>query len=367
MIYIFIDLSVNFFAMNIGDALDYICFTCIRCNGTTLIAEIHRRIMLDRELYLSRRIEHNSLYEFLYSIAVDIQGTSAVGSCSENRFTFSGGSNCTSWNVHQNDLLEVIKNCFPSDLYHSPSKKKYDRAVRALMTELLSVDVVTKKKKYIGIGDMGSIQFVQMSSLLGLIPLYCFQYNSIRSTKLGPAKFIARSYSKNNTDISLEEYNRIFQTIQREFQEIWGSKITSSLLENTLCELWRSYKRTVRAMKKEVSEIGVDVITNQSLFVDSSVKDVYYYDDRRQCIQNIFNIQTSGKGLTYLHPALVMKSYNVTGMRGNNSHVTITNWKQDKHDHKNMFWSDMGDDRTVATSLQLDKTFKNSFVLNDDF
>ena len=62
-----------------------------------------------------------------------------------------------------------------------------------------------------------------------------------------------------------------------------------------------------------------------------------------------------------------MKSYNVTGMRGNNSHVTITNWKQDKHDHKNMFWSEMGDDRTVATSLQFDKAFKNSFVLHDDF
>ena len=72
LIYIFIDLSVNFMRMTVGSALDYICFTCIRCNGTTLIAEIHRLMINDVDLYVSKIREHDSLYEFLYSMAVDL-------------------------------------------------------------------------------------------------------------------------------------------------------------------------------------------------------------------------------------------------------------------------------------------------------
>ena len=351
--------------MTIGSALDYICFTCIRCNGTTLIAEIHRLIMNDTDMYLSRLRSHSSLYEFLYSVAVDIQGPECVGSCTEKRFQYSQGSNSTKWNIHQNDLLDLILDSFYVGEDNRSSKSSYDRSILVLMEHLLKKDPFTQKKKYCGIGNMGCIQFVHLSSLLGLIPLYCSGYNRISSMKLGPAKFITRSLLKDLRTTTVEECNNEFEMIHSEFRDIWGMKITSSLLENTLCELWSSYKKTVDGNKKanETSEWNVDVITNSELFIDSRVNDVYYFDERRSRIQNFFCIQTSGNGINELRPALIMKHSGLWGTDDNKSKIRLTSWTQDSNDRKHLLWADSFEERTIYTELQVSDYLKNLFVL----
>ena len=362
LIYIFIDLSVNFIRMTVGSALDYICFTCIRCNGTTLIAEIHRLMINDVDLYVSKIREHDSLYEFLYSMAVEIQGPDSVGSCTEKRFTYSQGSNNTKWNRHQNDLLDVITDSFYIDESNQRgTKKKFEEGINSVMIELMSKDPATKKKKYSGIGYMGCIQFIHMSSLLGILPMYCFGYNRIRSLKLGPAKFIIQSLSQKGTEMSVEECNDHFEKVTEEFRSIWGIKITSSLIENTLCELWRSYKNTRSSIQKDNKGLNcdVDIITDVERFIDSRVNDVYYFDDRRQCIQNFFNVQTSGNGISELHPALVMKHSQLCATNPKKCTFNLTNWRRDGGDKGLMSWSDTEDERTIDTHLHVGDQLKN--------
>ena len=51
LLYIFIDLNINFVSMTVADCIDFIAFFAFRCNGTTVLAEIHRVIIEDPEKY----------------------------------------------------------------------------------------------------------------------------------------------------------------------------------------------------------------------------------------------------------------------------------------------------------------------------
>ena len=183
--------------------------------------------------------------------------------------------------------------------------------------------------------------------------------------KLGPAKFITRSLSKNHSEMTVEECNSHFRKVTDEFRSIWGIKITSSLMENTLCELWRSYKKTQAGMKKHNTSLdcGVEVITNPDLFIDSRVNDVYYFDDRRKCIQNFFNIQSSGKGINELRPALIMKKSREWGSSNRKWNFLLTNWRRDQYDKEHMYWEYSGKERTLDTRLHFSEELKKSYFL----
>ena len=71
--HIYLDFNVNFMKMSVADTLDFISFFAFRCNGTTVLAEIHRVIMRDREMYRVRATAFgDSFYEFLYDLADEL-------------------------------------------------------------------------------------------------------------------------------------------------------------------------------------------------------------------------------------------------------------------------------------------------------
>lgn len=356
--------------MTIRNAIDYVCFTAIRCNGTTLIAEVHRQIMKQRPYYVSRFIEEGiSFYELLYEIATEIQGDgNHIGSCTENRFQYSGGSNNTMWNLHQEDLFDIIQCGFYNNSNERVSRKRYDQGIRTIMRELLSKDEKTRKKRYPGIGYMGCIHFIHISSLIGLIPLYCITYSEIADTNLGPGRFINRSFSRSSNDLlSVKECNDIFIQLHHDFREVWGSKITRSLLENVLCELWRSYTNTASNLKgksSDVSSADVEIIMDDDNFIDGKTKDVYFYDERRKCIQNFYSIRMNGKGASDLNPVLVMKNSKLWGSTRLDENVSLTNWK-DGTNQEYISWSESMEKRNLDTYLNIPPKLKKMMMLTD--
>ena len=350
---------MNFMNMSVADTLDFIAFFAFRCNGTTVLAEIHRVVMQNIEMY---RVQSNcfgdSFYEFLYDTATllfpDVKG---VGSCRQNRYTYSSGSNETNWSDHQGHLLELCTRYY-KDPNTVKTKKALKQCTQTVLHDLCNAkDPTTKKTLYCGIGAMGAIQFVHIASLIGLIPLHCFTLAELIDDNLGPPRFIRRALNADKNTMPLKKCNDFFNALHHDFSKIWGSLITPSLIENTLCELSRAYKATSKQIKKnnpDSGEIKADIIMDPSSYADGCINDVTFKDEVRNQIQNFFLVRTQGSdGACELRPMLVMRvSKNWTDT---NAHVTVTNWCMDKNDKKHMQWEHSPLHRTLSTKLKVSR------------
>ena len=344
-----------------ANAIDFISFCAFRCNGSTLIAEIHRRIMSDRVRYDSVFEEDcgSCWYSFLLRLNDEIMPGICHGSCTDPRFTFSAGSNNTKWNNYQKELLLVIK-----EFYAQPSTCKRQKSLKQCIDVVLQRLVHGKKKsrsEFCGIGPMGANQFIQLSSLLGLTPLYCFNSASIMDVDLGPGVLIRKCLKKPN--MRLKEVQNYFEEMVSELRSVWSDLITSSLVENTLCELWRSVNSTqdfingIRSnSKRKTRPIDPLVIMNDNVRKESKVRDIFYFDDSRNSIQNIFHVTSACSGGSALRPCLLMKDLTRSSLPS--SVHNLTNWSKNSDDKKMVFWKKGGTDFELTTSFAFSKEFK---------
>ena len=355
--------------MNIAHTLDFICFFCFRCNGTTVLAEIHRVVMKNRKMY---RIEADcfgdSFYQFLYNTANDLfPHVKGVGSCTQNRYTYSSGSNSTDWSDHQQDLLELC-----NTFYHDPKTVRNKNAVRectkAMVHELLKgKDPSTKKNRYCGVGAMGAIQFVHMAALLGIIPMQCYTYAELIDNDLGPPKFIraalTQDETKNKNDMCLSKCNSIFHEVHCEMSNIWGPMITESIVENTLCELSRAYKASSNNAISNTPPVSI--LFDKSTYADGRTVDVSFFDEQRNCVQNFFILRSQGRdGASEIRPMLVMKHSPDWNGTFEESHITLTNWCCDQKDNKNLTWNDSPQKRHLLTELKSSKKLDQKMKLS---
>ena len=356
--------------MSIADTLDFISFFAFRCNGTTVLAEIHRVIMRDREMYRVRATAFgDSFYEFLYDIARELfPEVPGVGSCTQNRYTYSSGSNNTKWCDHQEDLLNLC-NKYYKDEKTVKSKKAMAECTKYIVEELFKgKNKWTKKKKYVGVGAMGAIQFVHIASLVGLIPLHCYTFAELMDDSLGPPKFIRQGLRKNAKEMPIKDCNTFFNEVHSDFVNIWGPMMTLSLLENTLCELSRALKATsAKAIKKNSQvEIRAEMLLDDSVYCDGRVNDVVFMDEQRGTLQNFFLVCTQGSdGASELRPMLVMKhALNWEGTF-EEAHITITNWcgKNNSNDNLNMQWDCDPKTRCLTTAMVVSEKLKKKMKL----
>ena len=348
--------------MTVGDAIDFISFCAFRCNGSTIIAEIHRRIMSDQIRYDSIFEEDCSScwYLFLLRVNEEIMPNVCDGSCTDPRFTFSAGSNNTKWNEYQQQLLSVIK-----QFYTTPSTCTRQKSLKECIHLVLHRLVHGKKKskkEFCGVGAMGANQFVQLSSLLGLTPLYCFNSASIMDVDLGPAVLIRKCLKKSN--MKLKEVQDYFEEMVSELRTVWSDLITPSLLENTLCELSRSVNSTqefinrIRSKsKRKTKEMDPLVIMNDNVRRESKVRDIFFFDDSRNSLQNIFHVTSACSGASALRPCLLMRD--LTCLSLSNSVHNLTNWSKNGDDKKMVCWEKDGIDFELTTSFVFTKEFKN--------
>lgn len=206
---------------------------------------------------------------------------------------------------------------------------------------------------------MSANQFIHLASLVGLIPLYCFTFANIHDAKLGTAKAI--SIGLEQPKMKLPDIRTEFLAIVQELKNIWGNMVISALLENVLCEISRCYKQTCKAILKDSSgpcSLGLEVICNTSSnhFKESKARDLFFFDESRNTMQNMFNVTSACSGGSPLRPCLLMRDS--VRWNENTSVHNLTNWCGDKNNKKMMAWEHHGNCMKLRTRLFVSQDLK---------
>ena len=213
------------------------------------------------------------------------------------------------------------------------------------------------KSEFHSVGAMSANQFLQLASLLGLVPLYCFTFANLHSTKLRPSKAIMKGLK--NPQMSLKDIQSCFDNLFDKLKAIWGNLVTKSLLENVLCKISRCYNQTSKKYKKSHpnAELPLSIICNTrgSQFHESNAKDIFYFNDAAKEMQNMFFVTSGSSGGTTLQPCLLMR-LSLTWEKGNESFHNLTNWCQNKADKQMLQWNSHPSKMTLDTSFVVSKT-----------
>ena len=192
----FFDSTTNKKAMRKKDCLAFIVFCAVRCNGSAVIAEIVR-MMEDENLpwyqdfnshYEVFSFFEENYYEVLCFLA-DQMFFGPPGCCTNPRHTYTNPDLLYDFEKHSEILLKDLK-----ELGTTPANK-LQAATKTLMTTIIKKNHV----HYKGFGHVVAHDYIQMCSLLGLIPLKCYTFAAIvegsSKNQTGPAKFIGKCFN----------------------------------------------------------------------------------------------------------------------------------------------------------------------------
>lgn len=295
------------------------------------------------------------MYRFLCHVNHEIMPGRNVGSCTNPRFVYSSGSSLdTDWTELRSDLLGIIQEYFYNE--NVPYRQDSLKAATEKIIRRLVKGKRSGKSEFCGVGAMGANQFVHLCSLLGLLPLYCFNVSILMDPKLGPGALVMKCFGK--PSLTLGEVKHHFESISSELKSIWGDMITDSLLENTFCEVMRSVRATSDKLGyQKISEMPVLKIIDDEVRVESEKRDIVYFDEGRKSMQNMFLVTSSGSSATCLRPCLVMKDSS-SWSDGSKSCINLTNWcgSRNKKDKGLIKWSETGIEMRLSSSLEVSTT-----------
>ena len=379
----FLDYNANIMTFSVRTAIEYAAFCSIICNGTSGPAEIHRFIMNHRKRikkYLRKQWK-GSFFDFLKFIWTDHvypkkgHRPKPFGSCTENRTQYSNsGAATVDWTRVVNDLFVLIRKCFYSN-YDTVmgSQELLKKATQQFIHDLHRQKNKDKKrtKTFHGIGPLVAVSFTQLLSLFGVIPLYCFTYAEIKANNLGPGKLIIKALGLSQTE-KVEILNSRFMEVSGAFAKEWGTCVSLGLMENMFCELWRCYSHTVKNARGDISTIPLEIIMDKTKMVESPKYDVYYADDQRGCVQNLFLLRYTGLGsrlrplLIMKHSAYLKKNERKTGAEKKmKPSIHLTNFTRDRNDPANVFWSEEPTELSLDSTLQMSPEFESMMCLTD--
>ena len=351
----FIDLNLNFHSLTVRDTIQLLSYFSFKCNGTVLIAEIHRLIMSDVNRFRTLLRISSSFYSFLCQVNKIIAPGKAVGSCTDPRATYWGGSSDLDWSKKSNELMSLI---MQTRTYLKSSSSRV--AVRNQVT--LFIDVLMNgryqsngKLMFHGAGAMGANHFVHGCALLGLLPLACYNVAEIRDSNLGPAKFIKKALKLQKAP-SPKKCTEILYDTYSKFSPLWNDMVSINFLENSFCYGSRTIDRTIKTLTTNDTNNEADydatIIMDNDLRVESKTKNLYFMDERRGRMQNVYLIRTCGNGSSPTRPMLVMKDAS-RWSEGNAANVVLTNWECDKNDKKLLQWKLINDQFCLNSILNV--------------
>ena len=377
--------------MTIRMTIDYLSFFCFQCNGTTVIAEIHRQVMNDPAKFkeVLKKVGFD-MWIFLKYCAKKFFPDQKIGSCTDRRYKYHITTKSYSeWNKLAPDLFLLIKKF---SALHSESEQLKEVKIRKLCEEFIH-EIKTRKdsngKGYFkSAGPLGATQFIQLAGILGLIPLYCATFAAVENSgPLGPTGFIKKAMienqlrkkpvpvvsgkkGKNRKKKKRNTASDEFLLLHKNLSSIWGSLITPALLENTLCKLFRSYKRTCKKngviINKKTGatedDPNLSIIEDERGLVESNIMDLAFMNERRKCVQNFYNVRMTGSGHSHLRPMLVMKVSSLS--RNKNETMFLTNWTGNQYDinNRHLRWSDSPEERTLDSKFMMSSKLKDLFV-----
>ena len=159
----FIDFNVNFHSFTLSDAIDFVCYSCFMCNGTSNLAEITRVSMGDsKEVLLqtfSGRLDKN-MYKYLCYVSKHYAAKGkAIGTCSEPRHTPCSHRSPNDWDERRELVLNLIK----SNFYHIKAVDKEIALLSVCCKNFISQ--LVQKKEFPNVSTFLAVQFLQVLSL----------------------------------------------------------------------------------------------------------------------------------------------------------------------------------------------------------
>ena len=364
----------NFYPMTVAHCLDYITFTCFVCNGTSLMAEIAIRCLGDGKVQFQSLLTcqcSRNFFEFLcFMSSNEVAPGVAIGSCTERRHSPTSHLSKLDWGTRRSLLLDLIQKHFFKSMGIERSRPLIESACVSF------VDEMARSDDFPNVAGFLATQFLQLSSLLGLCPLVCYSFAKPSDVNFGSGMFIQLALGTESLSAveMVTEFNKLYDDIE----DIWDDgKISMSIIENTLCELGRSYWRTastllrkqhknkkikLKAMKKwkpsRLPPIGV--LKDDTIREESQTMDVFYHFKHRNEIQHFFKLEYSGEGASKYKPCLRMMKVQLTGDKRKQS-LIITNWKKDSKDKKMSAWTDRGARMKLESKMVMSTKLESYF------
>ena len=230
---VFRDISSNLGFMDRKNKLAFAAFACIQCNGTLPVSELLRQLAKDN-WSICHDFRGERFNKCFWELAINVSKSfcfKSIGSSKEQRYQISNQGKVFQFHTYSNDILSLYDRCGSN--VRDNDKDMFPRFCE-VMTQL--------KENVTGIGHINGLKFVQLCSLIGILPLRFSTYATVEAG--GPAE-ILRFVSENPS--------QYFVKLHQEFKAIWGERFTMSYLENLLCELNREQKNTLALRQQDAT------------------------------------------------------------------------------------------------------------------
>lgn len=278
---VYADITTNFSRLNTENKLAFVIFSCLQSNGTLAICEVCRHLLSNIDVY--RYELDNECNGCFWTLLIKVgKETSfkSVGTCTTPRFTHFNKGSIFQFEKYGDYILDQFQLLNDEQSYEEMH----------LAFERVQENI---EKKVFGIGDITSLPFLQVCSLIGLLPLRVATFATVKIG--GPANFLTLG----NSHVSAPT---VFKTMHKEFSDLWGPQVTEAYLENSSCEHFRTISR--RCMKKEKSLLCL--FKESPLFsaergIKKDVVPLYAHRGLTNCIMSLFYLNVDDKGCVELH------------------------------------------------------------------
>ena len=213
------------------DVLSFVLFFSHQCNTTIVLVQS----MLDIMRFESSKKNKYSLYTLLckacedYKMKDNCKDVGCTGGIFQ-RFSPSNNSSYTEDQVH-NEINKLNK-LFAETTYKFQAKMK--KKITPLLCFQSYLDLEKELLKLDGIGKFRATHLIQLSALLGLIPLHFYVYLPIHMSG-GTGKFMSEELGYDKNSSYLQQYASDLTFLQ----QIYGINFTSNMFENMTCILGR--------------------------------------------------------------------------------------------------------------------------------
>ena len=311
------------------DAIDFVLFSTITSNGCDTICEIVRILVESDAIFDWDTFDTKKSYSMkepcalfrkridqkirLYNVLCFFGNNyfdKGLGSCRIKRHIVCNKGQALPFTFNFLALKEELRTATTSCLNSSYNAD-----------DLFSKLLVDLDKKFDGFGPVVAHNFLQMASLIGILPLEMYNCATLdgkgNNLTRGPCKLIAKCLHgtqatqglstgkrRNVSSVKCEEVFNLFHT---ELSRIWKTSLSKSYIENVMCELWRSLPLS----KKTSTERGHHFIKKCADHFEkygfnrcnSKVKECIYFN-RNRCrgrpVQALFRVVRNSASSTKL-------------------------------------------------------------------
>ena len=286
------DLNANLQHMSKKSGAAFAAFCTIQSNGSLAISEVIRVIAADgwAKAKSDFSVRHKgSLWETLIAVAEENR-VSKIGSCTKSRMQINNCGDVFQFEFYAEDILQRF-----GEISDRDDDDMIDRWVVSTLKYM--------EKNYTHVGPLTGLMFLQLSALIGVLPLKIATIGHVQGTSAGPGKLL-RLASSTNQPLSTTV---LFRKLHEKFRGVWGPRFTSGYLENVLCELFKELQESSGYKKHFTMESIKSLLGEKKNSPQRDVIAIYSHRGLNKCIPPMFLLNIEENGDCNLH----MQTFNV--------------------------------------------------------